>query len=177
MLTLRFLRRALPVVAAAAALAVAARSGDTRPAPQGGPVVQVRDFPNASIVDIVAWDAMNPQFGLRTFVRRNGTPDRYHRFWLTADFAGARDATTAQGFSRTLQVNIQNDNQNCWNGKCTPTTTVGARVNDNWMRDAKGDAEVKFISSSGYEIPLSVKRGVVDAYLAAIDSVSKALKK
>ena len=178
MLTLRFLRRTLPFVAAAAALAIVSRSGNSRPAPQGGAVVQVRDFPNSSTIDIVAWDAMNPQWGLRTFVKRNnGQPDRYHRFWVNSDYPGGRDVSTAQGLNRTLQVNTQNDNQNCYNGKCTPTSTFGGRINDNWIRDAKGDVDVRFLTSSSSEINLSVKKGVVEAYLAALDSVSKSLKK
>ncbi|MHB8839826.1 MAG: hypothetical protein ACYC7F_12850, partial [Gemmatimonadaceae bacterium] len=69
--------RALAVVGATGALVLAARPSAGHDAPQGGAVIQIRDFEKASIVEIVAWSATEPQFGLRTFVKRNGSPDRY----------------------------------------------------------------------------------------------------
>lgn len=169
--------RGLAVAAAAAALVIAAKPGAGHPAPQGGTVIQIRDFPAASIVEIVAWSAAEPQYGLRTFVKRNGAADRYHRLWVNSAYPAIGDASKAQGLNRPLQVSSQRDDQNCLNGKCAPSTTVGARIADDPLRKATESIEVKFITSSGAEIVFTARRPLVDAYLAAVDSVIGALKK
>jgi hypothetical protein len=169
--------RVLAVVAAVTALAIAARPSAGHPLPQGGAVVQVRDFPAASIVEIVAWNASEPQYGLRTFVKRNGAPDRYHRLWVNSAYPAIGDASKAQGLNRPLQVSSARDDQNCVNGKCSPTATVGARIADDPLRKATENIEVKFITGSGAEIVFTARRPLIDAYLAAVDSVIGALKK
>ncbi len=171
--------RAVAIIAALGAIALCARPMAGRPVPpQGGAVVQIRDFPAASIVEIVAWDVMSPAYGIRTWVRRNGgVPDRYHRFWVNSDYTGARDVVSVSGLNRPMQLSNATDNQNCFNGKCSPTSTIGARVPDGALRASKEDLAVKFVTNSGSEINLAARRSLVDAYLAAVDSVSKALKK
>lgn len=169
--------RALAVVAAGCALAVTAKPSSGRPAPQGSTVIQVRDFPSAAIVEIVAWNATEPQFGLRTWVRRNGTPDRYHRLWVNSAYPAISDASKAQGLNRPLQVGSARDDQNCLNDKCAPNSTVGARIPDDPLRKAKEDVVVKFITGSGAEIVFTARRPLIDAYLATVDSVVAALKK
>lgn len=169
--------RIIAVVAASSALAIAARPSAGHPVPQGGAVIQIRDFPSASIVEIVAWNAAEPQYGLRTFVKRNGSADRYHRLWVNSAYPAIGDAAKAQGLNRPLQVSSQRDDQNCLNGKCAPTATVGARIADDPLRKATENVEVKFITSSGAEIVFTARRPLVDAYLAAVDSVIGALKK
>lgn len=173
----RSILRGLVVAAAVSALVVAAKPSAGRPAPQGGAVVQIRDFPAASIVEIVAWNATEPQYGLRTFVKRNGAPDRYHRLWVNSAYPAIGDASKAQGLNRPLQVSSQRDDQNCLNGKCAPSTTVGARIADDPLRKAKENVEVKFITNSGAEIVFTARRPLIDAYLTAVDSVITALKK
>src|SRR5512133_1172030 len=144
----RSLLRGFAVAAAASALVIAAKPSAGYSAPQGGAVIQVRDFPAASIVEIVAWNAAEPQFGLRTFVKRNGAADRYHRLWVNGAYPAIGDAATAQGLNRPLQVS-----------------------------SAKENIEVKFITNSGAEIVFTARRPLLDAYLAAVDSVVAALKK
>ena len=173
----RTVLRGLAVSAAAIALAIAARPSAANPAPQGGAVIQIRDFPAASIVEIVAWNAAEPQYGLRTFVKRNGAADRYHRLWVNGAYPAIGDASKAQGLNRPLQVSSQRDDQNCLNGKCSPSTTVGARIADDPLRKATENVEVKFITNSGAEIVFTARRPLIDAYLAAVDSVVGALKK
>jgi len=164
-------------VTALLAVGIAARPGAGHLAPQGGAVVQIRDFPAASIVEVVAWNAAEPQFGLRTFVKRNGAADRYPRLWVNSAYPAIGDAAKAQGLNRPLQVSSQRDDQNCVGGKCSPTATVGARIADDPLRKAKESVEVKFITNSGAEIVFTARRPLVDAYLAAVDSVIGALKK
>ena len=169
--------RGFAVVAAASALVIAAKPSAGHPAPQGGAIIQIRDFPAASIVEIVAWNAAEPQYGLRTFIKRNGAADRYHRLWVNSAYPAIGDAAKAQGLNRPLQVSSQRDDQNCVNSKCAPTTTVGARIADDPLRKAKENVEVKFITNSGAEIMFTARRPLIDAYLAAVDSVIGALKK
>lgn len=155
-------------------LAMGARPHAT---PQGGLVVQVRDFPAASVVEIVAWNAMEPTYGIRTWVRRNGATDRYHRLWVSVDVPNGRDVSNAQGFNRPLPVTTATDAQNCFNGKCSPTSTFGARIPDGPFRASKEEVPVKFITGSGAEITMTLRRSLIDAYLATVDSVATALKK
>jgi len=169
--------RGLAVLTAASALVIAATPSAGHPVPQGGAVIQIRDFPAASIVEIVAWNAAEPQYGLRTFVKRNGAADRYHRLWVNSAYPAIGDASKAQGLNRPLQVSTQRDDQNCLNGKCAPSTTVGARIADEPLRKATENVEVKFITSSGADIVFTARRPLLDAYLAAVDSVIGALKK
>lgn len=173
----RSILRGLAVVAALSAMGVAARPSAGHPAPQGGAVIQIRDFPSASTVEIVAWNAAEPQFGLRTWVKRNGSADRYHRLWVNGAYPGIGDATNAQGLNRPLQVSSARDDQNCLNGKCAPNATVGARIADDPLRKATEHVEVKFITNSGAEIVFTARRPLIDAYLAAVDSVIGTLKK
>ena len=173
----RSILRGFAVVAAASALVIAARPSEGRVAPQGGAVIQIRDFPAASIVEIVAWNTAEPQFGLRTFVKRNGAADRYHRLWVNSAYPAIGDAAKAQGLNRPLQVGSLRDDQNCVNGKCAPNATVTARIADDPLRKAKENVEVKFITNSGAEIVFTARRPLVDAYLAAVDSVIGGLKK
>ncbi|MBM3906753.1 MAG: hypothetical protein FJ363_01620 [Gemmatimonadetes bacterium] len=175
--TSRIVLRALAVIAAAGVVTAAARSSAGHEPPQGGAVIQIRDFEKASIVEIVAWNATEPQFGLRTFVKRNGSPDRYHRLWVTSGYPAITDVAKAQGLNRPLPVSSQRDDQNCLNNRCAPTSTVGARVPDDALRKATENVEVKFFTNSGAEIMFTARRPLVSAYLAAVDSVIGALKK
>ncbi|MEK7240810.1 MAG: hypothetical protein AAB224_09490 [Gemmatimonadota bacterium] len=145
---------------------------------QGGPVIQVRDFPGASIVEVVAWNASEPAFGLRTWVRRSGAADRYHRLWVNSDFGpGGRDVAQAQGLKRPLPVTSATDAQNCLAGKCAPNSTFGARLPDGPFRESKEDVAVKFITGGGSDFTFTLRRGLIDAYLATVDSVVASLKK
>lgn len=165
---------ALVTVVALWTVAVAARNAPL----QGGNVIQVRDFPSSSVIEVVAWNTAEPRFGLRTTVRRSGgVLDRYHRLWVNSDYPGGRDVSQAQGLSRPLPLSNGTDTQNCLNGKCTPGSTFGARIPDGPFRSSKDDLAVKFITSSASEFTLTARRGLIDAYLATIDSVAAALKK
>lgn len=173
----RVILRGVAVVGAVGALALAARPSAGREVPQGGAVIQIRDFQGSALVEIVAWNAMEPQFGLRTWVRRNGSPDRYHRLWVNSAYPAIGDAAKAQGLNRPLPVTSARDDQNCQSGKCAPNATVGARIPDEPLRKATENVEVKFITGSGAEIVFTARRPLIDAYLAAVDSVIGALKK
>jgi hypothetical protein len=179
--------RALGIVIALGAVTLIARPTAGRPVPpvapaaaaipQGGIIVQVRDFPSSPTVLIVAWNATQPGFGLSYAVRRSGAPERYHRLWVNLEWPGGRDASDAKGFDRPLQVSQLTEAQPCFEGKCLPPATFGARIPDAAVRAAKGNAEVKFVTSSGSEINFTVRRDLMDAYLRTVDSVVTAFKK
>lgn len=163
--------RTIPPAAALAGTASSAPS-------QGGAIIQVRDFPSAPIVEIVAWSPLAPAYGVRTLVRRSGAPDRYHRLWVSTDFGpSGRDVAQAQGLSRPLPVSYATDTQNCLDGKCTPGSTFGARLPDAQLRASKEDLAVKFITGGGTDFTVTMRRALVDSYLTTVDSVIASLKK
>ena len=102
------------------------------------PIVQVRDIPTAPSIAIVGWDAANPEYGLRTRLRRDGShlgEDRVgeHRLYLSSVFVEANG-----GFTHAV----------AHNGKllrsiASGRTTSGPRstprgLDTAFMRDARG---------------------------------------
>jgi hypothetical protein len=157
---------------------VAATAGALPPPLQRGAIVQVRAYPSSSTIEVVAWNPAEPNFGLRTWVRRGGAPDRYHRLWVAMDFNPAGgDVAKAQGLNRPLPISNATDTQNCVELTCSPGSTFGARIPDGSFRDNKENLSVKFITGSDVEINITVRRPLIDAYLAAVDSVIAAQKK
>jgi hypothetical protein len=175
--TRRLLLGGVAVAAVTGALALSARPSAGHPAPQGGAVIQIRDFEKAAIIEILAWSPTQPQFGIRTWVRRTGAADRYHYFWVNSEYPAIRDAASAQAQNRPLPVTSMKDDQSCVGSKCSPPSVVRGRVTDDALRKMSGDVEVKFITSSSAEIAFNARRSMLDAYLAAVDSVVGALKK
>lgn len=157
---------------------VAATAGALPPPLQRGAIVQVRAYPSSSTIEVVAWNPAEPNFGLRTWVRRGGAPDRYHRLWVAMDFNPAgSDVAKAQGLNRPFPVTTATDTQNCVELTCSPDATFGARIPDGPFRDNKENLSVKFITGSDVEINITMRRPLIDAYLAAVDSVIAAQKK
>ena len=85
-------------------------------------------------------------------------------------------ATTMPSYS-PLPVSSATDTQNCVELKCSPEATFGARIPDGPFRDNKENLSVKFLTGSDVEINITVRRPLIDAYLAAVDSVTAAQKK
>ncbi len=142
------------------------------------PKVMVKDVSTAPIIEIIAWNAADPNYGLRSWVRRGGKPDRYHRFWVNKDrIPSASDINTAQSLNRSLPTTIINDTQNCYNNVCMPNSTIGARFLDDLLRSSKEDLLVTFFTTGGSNYPITLKRPVVELYLATVDSVIAAQKK
>jgi len=157
----------------AVALAVA---GDTGAPP---PVVQVRAFPKSSVVSVVAWDADDAAFGLRTSVTRTGelvSDDRFgdHRLYLTPLFVhemgGFTHAAVTPG-QLLLGTGWQRDEYACFYGKdCSPIVTLGVRVPDSLLR-ANRDSLVITFSRVGDPWMLTLRRELIAAYLKSVDSV------
>lgn len=165
-------------VAAALACSIVAMAVRPADAQIVRPVVQVKDIASAPLIEVIAWNATEPNFGLRSWVRRGGKPDRYHRFWANKDLIpSASDINTAQALNRSLPTTIINDTQNCYNGVCMPNATIGARFQDDLLRSSKEDLLVTFYTTGGSTYPITVRRAVVDQYLTTLDSVIAAQKK
>jgi hypothetical protein len=142
------------------------------------PMVQVKDISTAPLIEVIAWNATEPNYGLRSWVRRGGKPDRYHRFWVNKDLIpSANEINTAQSLDRSLPTTIINDTQNCYNGVCMPNATIGARFQDDLLRSSKADLLVTFYTAGGSTYPITVRKAVVDLYLVTMDSVIAAQKK
>lgn len=142
------------------------------------PMVQVKDIPTAPLIEVIAWNATEPNYGLRSWVRRGGKPDRYHRFWVNKDLIpSANEINSAQSLNRTLPTTTINDTQNCYNGVCMPNSTIGARFLDDLLRSSKEDLLVTFFTTGGSNYPITVRKAVVERYLVTMDSVIAAQKK
>lgn len=149
------------------------------------PVVQVRDFPNAPDVAVVAWDAADSEVGLRTRLRRDGShlgAGRVgeHRLYLSSYFVEARGGFAhAVAHDRKLLRNAgaARDADACrLNNVCSPGTTIGLGVPDEWLRQHRDSIVVTFRPRTGQNWTIRLDGSVIDAYLTTIDSVSASLK-
>jgi len=158
------------LTAAAAVIALAAWTPSRREAP----TVRIRDF---SAETIVAGWAGQPLFGLRTAVPRGSSPVRYHQFWLSASYiVGSAQISKAAAGSRQFPMGGPTaDNNNCFaDGTCTPNRYYSASVRDDFLRKQKENLAVMFYLDNGTDFTLTVKKDLIDAYLAIVDSVSTA---
>ncbi len=150
------------------------------------PVVQVRDLPNAPDIVIVGWDAGNAEFGLRTRLRRDGShlgDGRVgeHRLFLSSVLVEANG-----GFARAVAHNgklLRNagtarDVDACRFGSvCSPATTVGIGVSDEFLREHRDSLVVTLRPKTGRHWTVRLDGSTIAAYLSTLDSVSASLKK
>ena len=143
------------------------------------PTVEVRDFSWSTTVAIVAWSMDETQYGLRTWLRRDGTYDLFHRLYVNTYYVPAsRQISRADGMGRPLDLTgISRDPHYCFTWPtCSPFETFGALIPDALLRANRDSVTVTFRSRTGTEVPITVRRELVDAYLAAVDSVTAALR-
>lgn len=168
-----------PLVLIAAVAVTAAHILDT-------PVVQVRDVPGSPLISIVAWNAEDAQFGLRTRIRRDGSVQGdprggEDRLYLSRSFVDAHGgfahAVTQDG--KVLRnTGNSNDPDAChFGGVCSPSATVDLAMSDEWLRNHRDSVVVTFRPQTGQKWSIRFDRSIIDGYLAAIDSVSASLKK
>lgn len=150
-----------------------------------GPIVQVRELPNASTISIVAWDAGDATVGLRTRLRTDGSllgQDRSgeHRLYLSSSLVDARGGFAhAVNFDGKLLRNAGDatDEDACrFDNVCSPKTTVGLGIPDDYLRQHRDSIVVTMRPRDGQNWTVRLDRTVIDAYLRTIDSVSAALK-
>ena len=152
---------------------------DTAGAPEDAPTVELRYFSFSPTVSVVAWSGQTADYGLRSWVRRDGSLVRDHRLYVGTLYEpwvrGLRLATAAPGQFRMLGVS--RDTYACHWGKCSPFETIGVRIPDDVLRASRDSVAVTLYGWSGRELTITLRRDLIDAYLAAVDSVSAALRK
>jgi hypothetical protein len=162
------------------------RSDAINRAPTGEPLtaelarVEVRYYRFSPTVTVIAWSEDEAGYGLRATVRRDGSVVRDHRLYVSTYYeAGVRAYPRAAIGSRVLKMTgISRDRRPCWNFPvCSPPETYAARIPDELLRGHRDSVRVKFYSLNGREMIVTMYRDVIDKYLAAVDSVSMALRR
>lgn len=148
------------------------------------PFLQVRDYPGASVVTVVAWSPGEPWYGLRGHVNRSGELVGAHRIGDHRLFVAAADANELGGFTRASVVPVPPgpvllhsgpaaDPEACNRSDvCAPSSIFTIQMPDALLRERRDSLVVTFTGGrySGWRIPLG--RELVDAYLRAVDSVA-----
>jgi hypothetical protein len=150
------------------------------------PVVQVRGFRRSSVVSVVAWDANNAAFGLRTSVTRTGelVGGRQfgdHRLYMTPfyahDMGGFKYAAVTRGHL-LLSTGPQRDLYSCFYGNdCSPMMTVGVQVPDALLRAHRDSLVVTFFPTVREPWTITLRRDLIAAYLKKVDSVVAEMRK
>jgi hypothetical protein len=159
-----------------------ATASDDRP-----PVVQVRDYWGSASVAIVAWDQDDPDFGLRTRVTRTGKllgglragdHTLYMTPYLLRDMGGFAHAAVDPKRGELLSTGAGRDDYACFYGtQCSPRFIVGIRVPDSLLRENSDGLEVTFFPRVQDPWTLYLRRQLISAYLAKVDSVVKEMKR
>jgi hypothetical protein len=150
------------------------------------PIVQVRGFSHSAVVSVVAWDADDAEFGLRTSITRSGDLDgglRFgdHRLYVTPLYAramgGFKYAVDTVG-NLLLRTGTQRDVYSCFHGnKCSPMIALGVRMPDSLLRSNRDSLVVTFIPEVGESWTITVRRELIAAYLTKVDSIVAEMRK
>lgn len=150
------------------------------------PVVQVRDVSNAPTIAILAWEAGDADYGLRTRINRDGVDigdarRGEHRLYVNPAVVDARGgfalAVTQDG-KLLRHASDEDDPDACrFNNVCSPSHTLGLGVPDEWLRHHRDSLVVTFRPHTGQNWTIRIDGSVINAYLNTIDSVSASLKK
>lgn len=142
--------------------------------------VEVRGYPHSPVVSVVGWTSDDIGYGLRTWVRRDGSPAIDHRLYVSTYYVGARPSFTRAGTpSRPLELTRRSrDVYACSGGPpCSPYDTFGALIPDTFLRSNRDSLAVTFFGRDGQELLITVRRDLIDAYLGAVDSLAAVLRK
>jgi hypothetical protein len=150
------------------------------------PNVQVRAFSHSAVVSVVAWDANDPEFGIRTSVNRSGVlvgGVRFgdHRLYMTPllarELGGFVHAAVMPG-QLLLQTGALRDTYACFYGtECSPMTTIGVRIPDTLLRTHRDSLVVTFFPRVQSPWTLELRRELIAAYLQKVDSVVAEMRK
>lgn len=149
-------------------------------------IAVVRYFEFSPTVTVVGWDAGDPDFGLRAVVRRDGTLVDEHRLYvstyyfpdyrdfLRADWHAFIDSMTV---SRPLPFDgLTRDTYACDSPEgCSPYETLIARIPDRFLRASHDSLVVRIRGRDGNEAALTLRKEVIDRYLATVSNVVAAV--
>jgi hypothetical protein len=150
------------------------------------PVIQVRNDPKTPHVTIVAWDAAQTQYGLRTRLRRDGSHLGEGRVGEHRLFLNSVYVETNGGFAHAMahtgkllrNAGSAKDVDACRFGSaCAPAQTIGLGLPDDFLRENRDSIVVTMRPRSGHNWTIRLDRDLISAYLATVDSASAALKK
>jgi hypothetical protein len=165
------------------------------------PVVEVREFPRSSIVSVVAWSPDQPDFGLNArLLRGDGSLIRDHRLYVSTYYMGNVPTSDSRVYTRPVVLGrptrlhgvvqtvtpakqlleatgITRDDRACYYDKhsCTPFETFDVRVPDEMLRANRDSVAIRLYTRGGMETIVTLRRDLIDPYLAKVDSVSAAL--
>lgn len=163
---------------------VVVRDGVAEPDPLPPPIVQVRKFP--AFVSVVAWDADDAAFGLRTSVNARGVRIDGRRFgdhelYVTpfyANFFGGFTQAAVLPTKWLLRTGINTDVYSCFFGSaCSPTVTLGVSVPDSLLRTNRDSLMVTFIPHVYEPWVITLRRELIAEYLTKVDSVVAEMQK
>lgn len=144
------------------------------------PVVQVRDFPHSSVVNVFAWEPDDAQMGLSTSVTRTGKlfgglRAGDHQLYidvLQARLMGGFKYATVAPDHLLLRTNARRDPQACFYGKvCSPMISLGVRIPDSLLRAHRDSLVVTFHPAAMQPWTVTLRPELVTAYLQRVDSV------
>lgn len=163
-----------PVVLEAASRVTADTTTEPEP-----PIIELRYFSFSPTVSVVGWSGENDWYGLRTTVRRDGSLVRDHRLYVNTYYKPwMRTLYLAAVPPRGLEMmGVSRDPYACYFGRCSPFETLAVRIPDALLRANRDSVTVTFYGSSNREMTITVRRDLIEPYLASVDSVSSALRR
>jgi hypothetical protein len=116
---------------------------------------------------------------LRTSIRRDGSIVRDHNLYVGTYYEPwVRRLYLAAAPPRQFRMlGVSRDAFACRFGKCSPFETIGVRIPDAYLRANRDSLPITLRGWDGRDLTITVRRGLIDAYLAAVDSVSAALRR
>lgn len=171
----------LPVVPSGATRIELAPRADTLGAESAPrPTTEVRYYAHSPTVAILGWDASDAAYGLNTVMRADGSLLLgAHRLYVSTYAVPVPAFTQAGTATRPLVMTGRSfDARACSGGRaCTPPSTFGVRVPDEYLRTSRDSLAVTFYDRWGRELLVTVPRDVIDAYLGVVDSVAAHLRR
>lgn len=158
-------------------LSTASRATGSAGDDDSAPAVVVRDYWRSPAADVFGWDPEDAAFGLRAKVRTDGSLIRDHQLYVSVyEFINVREYYKAVAWSKNLEFTGTTRDAHACDGEqgCTPYITVGLRIPDSLLRANRDSMVVTFYTRRGDETTFAMRRDVVDAYLATVDSLKAA---
>lgn len=160
---------------------VPAPSGEADSTAVDSVTVQLRYFTSSPGVSVVAWLASEPHYGLRTWIRRDGSlVGGHHWLYVSTSFHPAvRSFPRASVAGQSLLAGgISRDDFACaFPGGCTPLDTFGARLPEKVLRAVRDSIQVRFYDLAGTHVDITLHHWLTQAYLATVDSVVTELRR
>jgi hypothetical protein len=136
--------------------------------------VEVRYYSHSPTVTILAWASAETAYGLRAWLRRDGSLIRGHRFYVSTYATATRPAfIRAVMSSHVLEITgTSRDVQWCVGGKpCTPAETFEVLIPDPLLRSIADSVPITFYDRAGRRLSIILHQDLIDGYLGRVDSV------